>query len=103
MIAKAYCAYRIRPHRLGTFKFSTYPELTAKVTDLVGLYLAPLENSIVLCVDEKSQNQALDRTQKTLPMKANLAEPCTHVYLRHGTTTLFAASEIDPGKVTGIT
>ncbi len=102
-VAKAWRAYGIRPHRLETFKFSTDPELVAKVTDVVGLYLAPPENAIVLCVDEKSQIQAPDRTQKTLPMKPGLAERRTHDYIRHGTTTLFAALEIATGKVTGIT
>ncbi len=102
-VAKAWRAYGIRPWRLETFKFSTDPELVAKVTDVVGLYLAPPENAIVLCVDEKSQIQALDRTQKTLPMKPGLAERRTHDYIRHGTTTLFAALEIATGKVTGIT
>ena len=69
---------------------------------MVGLYLAPPENAIVLCVDEKSQIQALDRTQKTLPMQPGHAEQRTHDYVRHGTTTLFAALEIATGKVTGI-
>jgi transposase len=102
-VAKAWRDYGIRPWRLETFKFSTDPELIAKVTDVVGLYLEPPENAIVLCVDEKSQIQALDRTQKTLPMKPGLAERRTHDYVRHGTTTLFAALEIATGKVTGIT
>ena len=102
-VAKAWRAYGIRPWRLETFKFSMDPELVAKVTDVVGLYLAPPENAIVLCVDEKSQIQALDRTQKTLPMKPGLAERRTHDYIRHGTTTLFAALEIATGKVTAIT
>jgi transposase len=85
-----------------TFKFSTDPELVAKVTDVIGLYLAPPENAIVLCVDEKSQIQALDRTQKTLPMQPGHAEQRTHDYVRYGTTTLFAALEIATGKVTGL-
>ena len=83
-----------------TFKFSTDPELVAKVTDVVGLYLAPPENAIVLCVDEKSQIQALDRTAPMLPMQPGLPERRTHDYVRHGTTTLFAALEIATGKVT---
>ena len=102
-VARAWRDYGIRPWKLETFKFSTDPELIAKVTDVVGLYLAPPENAIVLCVDEKSQIQALDRTQKTLPMKPGLAERRTHDYIRHGTTTLFAALEIATGTVTGIT
>ena len=85
-----------------TFKFSTDPELVAKVVDVIGLYLAPPENAIVLCVDEKSQIQALDRTQKTLPMQPGHAEQRTHDYVRYGTTTLFAALEIATGKVTGL-
>ncbi len=75
----------------------------AKVTDVVGLYLAPPDNAIVLCVDSKSQIQALDRTQPVLPMQPGLAERRTHDYIRHGTTTLFAALEIATGKVTGLT
>lgn len=79
---------------------STDPELVAKVTDVIGLYLAPPEDAIVLCVDEKSQIQALDRTQPTVPMRSGLAERRTHDYIRHGTTTLFAALEIATGTVT---
>jgi hypothetical protein len=73
----------------------------AKVTDIVGLYLAPPENAIVLCVDEKSQIQALHRTAPTLPMRIGIPERQTHDYIRHGTTTLFAALEVATGKVTG--
>jgi transposase len=94
--------HRVQPWRSATFKFSTDPELIAKVTDVVGLYLHPPENAIVLSVDEKSQIQALDRTQKTLPMQPGHAEKRTHDYIRHGTTTLFAALEIATGEVTGI-
>ncbi|WP_344808941.1 IS630 family transposase, partial [Microlunatus ginsengisoli] len=89
-------------HQAETFKFSTDPELVGKVTDVVGLYLAPPANAVVLCVDEKSQVQALDRTQKVLPMQPDHAEQRTHDYVRHGTTTLFAALEIATGKVTGL-
>ncbi len=85
--------------RSETFKFSTDPELVAKVTDVVGLYLAPPENAIVLSIDEKSQIQALDRTQKMLPMQPGFPERRTHDYDRHGTTTLFAALEIATGKI----
>ena len=92
----------VRPWKADTFKFSTDPELEAKVTDVIGLYLAPPENAIVLCVDEKSQIQALNRTQKVLPMQPGHAEQRTHDYVRHGTTTLFAALEIATGKVTGL-
>ena len=95
--------YRVQPWRSETFKFSTDPELVAKVTDVVGLYLAPPENAIVLCVDEKSQIQALDRTQKMLPMQPGFPEHRTHNYVRHGTSTLFAALDIATGKVTATT
>jgi transposase/transposase-like protein len=99
-VARAWRAYGVQPWRAETFKFSTDPELVAKVTDVVGLYLAPPENAIVLCADEKSQIQALDRTQKMLPMQPGFPERRTHDYVRHGTTTLFAALEIATGKVT---
>jgi transposase/transposase-like protein len=99
-VARAWKAYGVQPWRAETFKFSTDPELVAKVTDVVGLYLAPPENAIVLCVDEKSQIQALDRTAPILPMQPGLAERRSHDYVRHGTTTLFAALEIATGKVT---
>ena len=95
--------YRVQPWRSETFKFSTDPELVAKVTDVVGLYLAPPENAIVLCVDEKSQIQALDRTQKMLPMQPGFPERRTHDYVRHGTSTLFAALDVATGKVTAAT
>src|SRR3954447_15923988 len=101
-IAAAWKRYGVRPWKAETFKFSTDPELEAKVTDVVGLYLAPPENAIVLCVDEKSQIQALNRTQTTLPMQPGHDEQRTHDYVRHGTTTLFAALEIATGKVTGL-
>lgn len=100
-VAKAWRAYGVQPWRSQTFKFSTDPELVAKVTDVVGLYLAPPENAVVLCVDEKSQIQALDRTAPMLPMLPGLPERRTHDYKRNGTTTLFAALEIATGKVTG--
>lgn len=90
----------IAPWRCETFKFSTDPQLVAKVTDVMGLYLAPPENAIVLCVDEKSKIQALDRTAPMLPMQPHLPARRTHDYVRHGTTTLFAALEIATGKVT---
>ncbi|WP_405066910.1 IS630 family transposase [Kribbella sp. NBC_01510] len=99
-VARAWRDYGVQPWRAETFKFSTDPELVAKVTDVVGLYLAPPENAIVLCVDEKSQIQALDRTQKMLPMQPGFPERRTHDYVRHGTTTLFAALEVATEKVT---
>ena len=100
-IATAWREYGVQPWRSETFKFSTDPELVAKVTDVVGLYLAPPANAVVLCVDEKSQIQALDRTAPVLPMQPHSAEKRTHDYVRHGTSTLFAALEIATGKVTG--
>ena len=99
-VARAWRAYRVQPWRSGTFKFSTDPELEAKVRDVVGLYLAPPQNAIVLCVDEKSQIQALDRTQPILPLRPGLPEKATHDYRRNGTTTLFAALEVATGTVT---
>ncbi|HKG49718.1 MAG TPA: IS630 family transposase [Actinomycetales bacterium] len=99
-VARAWREYGVAPWRVETFKFSTDPELVAKVTDVVGLYLAPPENAVVLCVDEKSQIQALDRTAPMLPLQPGLAERRTHDYVRNGTTTLFAALEIATGKVT---
>jgi transposase len=101
-VLRTWRQHRVQPWRAETFKFSTDPELVAKVTDVVGLYLHPPENAIVLSIDEKSQIQALDRTQKTLPMQPGHAEKRTHDYIRHGTTTLFAALEIATGQVTGL-
>jgi transposase len=101
-IAEAWKQFGVKPWKAETFKFSTDPELVAKVIDVVGLYLAPPEDAVVLCVDEKSQIQALNRTQKVLPMQPDHAEQRTHDYVRHGTTTLFAALEIATGKVTGL-
>jgi transposase len=101
-IAEAWKRYGLKPWKAETFRFSTDPELEAKVTDVIGLYLAPPENAIVLCCDEKSQIQALNRTQKTLPMQPGHAEQRTHDYVRHGTTTLFAALEIATGRITGV-
>ena len=89
----------LQPWRAETFKFSTDPELEAKVRDVVGLYLDPPEKAVVLCVDEKSQIQALDRTAPILPLRPGLPEKPTHDYVRHGTTTLFAALEVATGKV----
>src|SRR3954452_25065760 len=101
-IAQAWKQFGVKPWKAETFKFSTDPELVAKVTDVVGLYLAPPENAVVLCVDEKSQIQALNRTQKVLPLQPDHNEQRTHDYVRHGTTTLFAALEVATGKVTGL-
>jgi len=90
----------LQPWRVETFKFSTDPELEAKIRDVVGLYLNPPDQAIVLCVDEKSQVQALDRTAPVLPIRPGIPEKQTHDYIRHGTTTLFAALEVATGKVT---
>jgi hypothetical protein len=99
-VARAWRAYGIKPWKAESFRFSTDPELVGKVTDICGLYLAPLENAIVLCVDEKSQIQALDRTVPVLPMQPGLIERRSHDYYRHGTSTLFAALDIATGQVT---
>ncbi len=100
-VARAWRRYHVQPWRRETFKFSTDPELEAKVRDVVGLYLDPPDKAIVLCVDEKSQIQALDRTQPGLPMKKGRCGTMTHDYKRHGTTTLFAALNTLDGKVLG--
>jgi len=92
-------AYGLPPHRVESFKLPTDPELAAKVRDIVGLYLNPPERALVLSVDEKSQIQALDRTQPILPLRPGLPERQTHDYIRHGTTTLFAALNVLDGKV----
>jgi transposase len=89
----------LQPWRVQSFKFSTDPELEAKIRDVVGLYLNPPDRAIVLCVDEKSQVQALDRTAPVLPLRLGMPEKQTHDYVRHGTTTLFAALEVATGKV----
>src|SRR4029077_17509221 len=99
-VARAWRAYGIKPWRAETFRFSTDPELVGKVTDICGLYLAAPQNAIVLCVDEKSQIQALDRTVPVLPMQPGLIERRSHDYYRHGTSTLFAALDIATGQVT---
>jgi transposase len=90
----------LRPHRTETFKFSTDPALEAKIRDVVGLYLDPPDGAVVLSVDEKTQIQALDRTQPMLPMRPGQVERHTHDYKRHGTTCLFAALEVGSGQVT---
>jgi transposase len=100
-VQRVWREHRLQPHRTRTFKFSKDPQLAEKVTDVVGLYLHPPEKALVLCVDEKSQIQALDRTQPLLPLRPGQVERRTHDYVRHGTTTLFAALDIATGKVTG--
>ncbi|MDH3259043.1 MAG: IS630 family transposase [Deltaproteobacteria bacterium] len=93
--------YNLKPHLIRTFKISNDPSFVEKVKDIVGLYLNPPDKAMVLCIDEKSQIQALDRTQPGLPMKKGRAGTMTHDYKRHGTTTLFAALNILNGKVIG--
>ena len=99
-VARAWRAYRVAPWRRDAFKFSTDPALEAKVRDVVGLYLDPPANAIVLCVDEKSQIQALNRTQPILPVRPGLPENATHDYKRNRTTTLFAALQVATGQIT---
>jgi transposase len=99
-VADVWREYGLQPWRAETFKFSTDPQLEAKLRDVVGLYLNPPDNAVVVCVDEKSQVQALDRTAPILPLRPGLPEKATHDYVRHGTTTLFAALEVATGKVT---
>jgi hypothetical protein len=99
-VARAWRVYGIKPFKAESFRFFTDPELVGKVTDICGLYLNPPENAIVLCVDEKSQIQALDRTVPILPMQPGRIERRSHDYYRHGTTTLFAALDIATGTVT---
>jgi transposase len=98
-VSKIWRKWGLQPWRTETFKFSTDPELEAKIRDVVGLYLHPPQNAIVLSLDEKSQVQALDRTAPILPLRPGIPEKRTHDYVRHGTTTLFAALEVATGKV----
>ncbi len=98
-IARIWQDYELQPWRTKTFKYSTDPQLEDKVRDIVGLYLNPPENAVVLSVDEKSQIQALDRTQPMLPLRPGKPARHTHDYKRNGTTTLFAALEVATGKV----
>ena len=100
-VQRIWTTHRLQPHRLRTFKHSRDPEFLAKLEDIVGLYLAPPRHAVVLSVDEKSQIQALDRTQPGLPLKPGKAGTMTHDYVRHGTTTLFAALNVLDGTVLG--
>lgn len=100
-VQRVWRAFGLRPHRMETFKLSTDPDFVAKVRDVVGLYVSPPAHAIVLCVDEKSQIQALDRSQPMLPMRPGQAARRTHDYKRHGTTSLFAALDIATGQVIG--
>jgi transposase len=101
IVHRAWRRHDIQPHRVERFKLSNDPRFEEKVRDVVGLYLNPPERALVLCVDEKSQIQALDRTAPILPLRPGLPERQTHDYKRHGTTTLFAAFNILNGKVIG--
>jgi transposase len=94
-------AFGLQPHRAESFKLSRDPQFVAKVRDVVGLYLNPPERAVVLCVDEKSQIQALDRTQPILPLQPGLPERSTHDYKRHGTSSLYAALDVGSGQVIG--
>ena len=100
-VQRIWSARGLQPHRVETFKLSNDPRFEEKLVDVVGLYLNPPENAIVLCMDEKSQIQALDRTQPSLPMKPGRAGTMTHDYKRNGTTTLFAALDVLTGSVIG--
>lgn len=100
-VSRIWRAFGLQPHRAETFKLSTDPFFIDKVHDVVGLYLDPPERALVLCVDEKSQIQALDRSQPVLPMMPGVPERASHDYLRAGTTTLFAALDAAMGKVIG--
>ena len=101
MVHRVWQRHDIQPHRVERFKLSKDPQFEEKVRDIVGLYLNPPDRALVLCVDEKSQIQALDRTAPLLPLRPGLPERQTHDYKRHGTTTLFAAFNILNGKVLG--
>src|SRR5262245_21822126 len=100
-ISRVWHAFGLQPHRSKSFKLSPDPLLIEKVRDIVGLYVNPPDHAIVVCVDEKSQIQALDRTQPVLPMRPGQIERRTHDYRRHGTTCLFAALDVKAGKVIG--
>jgi transposase len=100
-VSRIWRAFGLRPHRRGTFKLSTDPFFVEKVRDVVGLYLNPPQRAIVLCVDEKSQVQAIDRTQPIQPALPGRPEKASHDYVRHGTTSLFAALDVATGRVIG--
>ena len=100
-ISRIWHAFGLQPHRADTFKLSPDPQLIEKVRDIVGLYMNPPEHALVFCVDEKSQIQALDRTQPLLPLRPGQVERGTHDYQRHGTTSLFAALELKTSRVIG--
>src|ERR671912_1835223 len=100
-VGRVWRAFGLQPHRSETFKLSSDLEFVEKVRDIVGLYLAPPDRALVLCVDEKTEMQALERTQPVLPMRPGQPERRTSAYLRHGTSSLFAALDVAAGKVIG--
>jgi transposase len=100
-VQRIWRAFALQPHRMETFKLSTDPDFVAKVRDIVGLYVSPPARAVVLCVDEKSQIQALDRSQPMLPMRPGQPARRSHDYTRHGTTSLFAALDVATGRVIG--
>ena len=100
-VGRIWKAFGLKPHQIDTFKISNDPQFIDKVRDVVGLYLDPPEQALVLCVDEKSQIQALDRSAPVLPMMPGMPERRTHDYVRHGITTLFAALNVATGEITG--
>ena len=100
-IHRIWQAFGLQPHRAETFKLSSDPLFVERVRDIAGLYLDPPERALVVCVDEKSQIQALDRSQPLLPMRPGQVERRTHDYMRHGTTTLFAALDVATGEIVG--
>lgn len=100
-IARIWQTFGLQSHRVDTFKLSADPQFVEKVRDIVGLYLCPPDHALVLCVDEKSQVQALDRSRPLLPMRPGIPARQTHDYIRHGTTSLFAALDVASGKIIG--
>jgi hypothetical protein len=97
-VARLWRVHDLKPHRQGTFKLSKDPRFAEKVADVVGLYLDPPGGAVVLSIDEKTQVQALDRTQPMLPIEFGMTEKRTHDYVRHGTTNLFAALDVGTGQ-----
>src|SRR6202162_502546 len=100
-VSRIWRAFALQPHRAETFQLSKDPLFIEKVRDIVGLYLHPPDKALVLCVDERTQIQARDRSQPLLPMRPGQAERRTHDYVRHGTTSLFAALELKTSRVIG--
>jgi transposase len=100
-VQRIWAAHKLQPHRIRTFKRSTDPDFAARLDDVVGLYMNPPRHAVVVSIDEKSQIQALDRTQPGLPLKRGKCATLTHDYKRNGTTTLFAALSVLEGKVIG--